>query len=344
MYAKTRSSSLVRSLTVTALLVSWGTLTGCTLEKKDDAGEFRDAVPQSQAIALSGPDASGTVTQTAAEGQSSRTLGTGASTPYAKWYGFTRDMRDGVNAITGAVLGSVWLVVQTTPSAVSADSATWGPWHDELDPATYRVRVTRVAPDEYDYALEGRSKTSTADADFRTVLSGHGYGKPHAKHGQGTFVIDLDVAKVLDPQKHPDDSGTVTVTHDLPHDFSDDLQALPRAITAAVEPAGDAHYTVESKAASDHTGSIHVDAHVDIDDSKDTLLEDVLIDSRWAASGAGRADIDIAGGDLPASIPMVRAVECWGSDFMRSYYMDSQSFAPTEGDAAACVYDEPSMN
>lgn len=315
-------------------------LSGCTLEKKDDAGEFRDAVPQSQSIALSGPDGNG-ATATAAAGPSLRTLDTGANTPYAKWYGFTRAMRDGVNSTTAAVLGGVWLVVQSAPSDVSADSATWGPWNDELAPASYRVRVTRVATDEYDYVLEGHSKNSTTDSDYRAVLSGHGYGKQHAKHGQGTFTIDLDVAKALDPYQHQNDSGKVTVIHDLPHDFTDNLAALPRTITAAVTPAGDAHYTVESQARVDHTGTIHVVAHVDIDDSKMTLLEDVVVDSRWAASGAGRADIDISGGDLPASIGMVDAAECWGTDFAQSYYKDSANFAPTAGDVSACVYGDP---
>ncbi len=88
----------------------------------------------------------------------------------------------------------------------------------------------------------------------------------------------------------------------------------------------------------DHTGSVHVDAHVDIDDSKLTKLEDVVIQSRWDQTGAGRADIAIAGGDLPSSISMVSAVECWGSEFMQSYYTDSASLAPTAGTASACVY------
>ena len=223
-------------------------------------------------------------------------------------------------------------------SALRDLPATWGPWHDELDPASYRFRVTRTAPDEYEYVLEGRPKASTDDADFQAVLSGHGYGKPHALHGQGKFSIDLDVAKQLDPFKHPIDSGSVTVTHDLPHDFSENLAALPRTITAAVTPAGELHFTVESRALVDRTGSIHVDAHADIDDSKTTKLEDVVIASRWAPSGAGRADITIAGGDLPASIPLLNAVECWGSDFRQSYYDDSQGFAPTAGALSACVY------
>ncbi|HEX2670142.1 MAG TPA: hypothetical protein VHM25_04680, partial [Polyangiaceae bacterium] len=181
-------------------------------------------------------------------------------------------------------------------------------------------------------------KASTDDADFRPVLTGHGYGKPHPLHGQGEFTIDLDVAKSLDPLAHADDSGTVHVDYDLPRDFLENPDFLPRSITAKVDPAGEAVYTVESLAKVDHTGSIHVDAHVDIADSKDTKLEDVVIDSRWNAAGAGRADIDFSGGDLPASTPMVDAVECWGTDFTQSYYNDSVNFSPTVGVETACVY------
>ncbi|HEY4105713.1 MAG TPA: hypothetical protein VGM44_17560, partial [Polyangiaceae bacterium] len=101
----------------------------------------------------------------------------------------------------------------------------------------------------------------------------------------------------------------------------------------------EAHYTVNSVANEDHTGTIHVAAHVDIDASMMTQLEDVTVDSKWNQTGAGRADITIKGGDLPSSIPEVDAVECWGSDFTESYYNDSVGFAPTAGSASACVDD-----
>lgn len=332
MYANTRLSLALGSLALV-------TLAGCTLDKKDDGADaFREAVPESNAVALSGPD-SKSASSTQAAAPSLRTLAAGDKPTYAKWYGFTREMRDGVNAVTAGVLGSVWLIVSTAPTSVTSDSATWGPWHDALDPASYRFVVKRIATDEYDYVLEGRPKASTDEADYLTVLSGHGYGKLHAEHGQGKFTIDLDAATTLDPAKHPDDSGTVVIDHDLPHDFSEHLGALPRTIVATVTPAGEAHFSVESRALLDGTGSIHVDAHADIDDSKQTLLEDVVIDSRWAASGAGRADITIVSGDLPASISAVDAVECWSADFEQSYYSDSVNFEPTSGEAGACVYD-----
>jgi hypothetical protein len=326
-------------LSVGGCALALNLLSGCVLQKKDDADEFRAVIPQSEAVALSGPDSASGQTRTASAPPPRGALSTTPpATAYAKWYAFTREMRDGVNGVTVGILGSVWLIIGSEPSEVSQDTATWGPYTDALDPATYRFRVTRVATDEYDYVLEGRPKTSAADSDFKAVLSGHGYGKPSALHGQGTFSIDLDEAKALDPLKHTDDSGSVAVDYQLPPDFSENLGALPRTITATVTPQGEAHYTVTSVANADFTGTIHVQAHVDIDDSKRTLLEDVTVNSRWNASGAGRADITISGGDLPTSTPEVDAEECWGTDFAQSYYKDSVGFAPTAGVASACVY------
>jgi len=331
MYAKTRLWFAGCSL---ALCFA----SGCTLDKKDDdADAFREAVPQQESVALSGPDSTSS-SSTAALGPSRRTLGTAPNAPYAEWYGFTRAMRQGVNQVTAGVLGGVWAILHVPPTTLAKESASWGPYTDELEPVTYRFRIERIALDEYNYTLEGRPKASSEDAAFRAVLTGHGYGKPHASHGKGEFSIDLDVAKALDPFAHQDDSGTVRVSYELPHDFLENPNFLPRSITAKVDPAGEAEYTVESLALIDHTGQIHVDAHVDIDEDKNTKLEDVVIDSHWNATGAGRADIDFSGGDLPGTIPMVDAVECWGTDFMRSYYSDSVGFSPTVGLESACVY------
>jgi len=313
-------------------------VSGCVLQKKDDAQAFREAVPQQDAIALAGPDGANGSTGAASAAPSRKTLGTTPATHYAKWYGFTREMREGVNKVTAAVLGSVWLIIQSEPSTTTADSASWGPWTDELSPATYRFTVTRLAQDDYEYVLEGRLKDETSEAAYRVVLKGEGFGKPSPKHGQGTFKIDLDVGRALDPFGNENNSGIIVVDYDLPRDFSERLGALPRTINAAVTPKGEAHYTVKSVANEDHTGVIHVDAHVDTDDSKLTALEDVVIDSRWQASGAGRADIDVAGGDLPVSVAMVDVVECWGADFTQSYYTDSAGISATIGNASDCVY------
>jgi hypothetical protein len=326
------------------LLGCW-LLPGCMLEKQDDGAEYREVVPSRQAVVVAGPETdSAADTRTAAVQDSRGTLAAGplGRGPYAKWYGFTRAVRGGVNLVTAAVLGSAWAIAHTEPTRVQDGEATWGPYTDALEPVTYRFRVTRVGQGEYDYVLEGRPKASRSDADYLTVLMGHGFGKRHAQHGEGDFTIDLSAARTLDPFAHENDSGTVHIVHHLPHDLGDG--ALPRSIVAEVTPdpaINPESFSVTSNANVDGTGSLHVVALADVDDTKLTQLEDIAVDSRWRADGAGRADIVIAGGDIPADPGTVSAVECWRADFVRSYYVDSIGFAASEGEASACVYDTP---
>jgi hypothetical protein len=315
----------------------------CTLQKTDDIAEYREALPQAQHVRVAGPEHSEAGSSTAGAQPGSGLLSAGNGTPgVARWYAFTRGVRDGVNLVTRNVLGSVWLVVHTKPTRVGEDYAEWGPYTDALDPATYRFRVERVAPHTFEYRLDGRPRASSAEADYRPVLYGNGFGRLDSRHGDGGFTIDLEVAKALDPLKHAEDSGTVSITHDLPSEITRELGALPRTITADVRPKGATFTRIVSVANEDFTGTLDVDAHADIDDSKATLPEDVSLQSRWRADGQGRSDITIAGGDLPAETPLVTATECWGTDFGRVYYADSVDFEETFGEAGACAYDAPS--
>lgn len=325
-------------------------LPGCMLEKQDDGDEYREAVPLREAMVLAGPDAASGDTSAAsiAERRGAMQAGPAARAEYARWYGFTRAVTGGVNVVTGAVLGSVWAIVHTQPTSIENGEAVWGPYTEALKPVTYRFRVTRVADASYEYVLEGRPKSSSSDGDYRAVLRGHGYGKQHEQHGEGEFSIDLDTARELDRFEHEDDSGTVRIVHHLPRDITSGGDALPRTIVAEVTPdpaVNPESFTVTSTASEDGTGTLHVDAESDVDDAEaaaaSTQLEDIVVDSRWRTDGAGRADISIAGGDIPADPGVVTAVECWGADFARSYYSDSVGIEPTEGEVSACVYDAP---
>jgi hypothetical protein len=314
-------------------------VSGCMLEKRDDVERFREALPKSENVQVSGPESAQGTQSAASQVQADQPWAKG---PWAKYYGFTRTVRDGVNAVTGTVLGWAWLIVQTEPSSVEDKQAIWGPYSDALEPAAWRFRVIEIGPDEYEYRLEGRPKASQSDADFKPVLIGTGFGKGHASHGDGAFTIDLDVAKSLDPFYLDDDSGKITVTHDLPPSITSKLGALPRTIQATVTPsATDAWFSVKSVANEDRTGTLLVNALADADDSNATAKEEIQIASHWNALGEGRADITLSGGDIPAVPGVVTAVECWGSDFFRVYYSDSINWETTEGDPSACAYGAP---
>ena len=299
---------------------------GCSFAN-DDPDRFREAIPQASEVEVSGPDGS----EQAQTGASASTAGSGAEPwatgPWAKYYGFTRHVRTGVNAVTAVILGGAWIIVHTEPSDVGDHEATWGPYSDALSPVSWRFRVTEVGAHEYDYFLEGRPKASSSDGDYRAVLSGKGYGRRHDKHGDGTFSVDLDTARELDPFEHGDDSGVLTITHRL---------STPELnVTAEMRPsAAESWWTASSTRHADGTGSLLVTALDDADDSGTTALEDISIDSKWRADGVGRADITLTGGDVGPAV--VTAVECWDTDFMRSYYSDSVAWEPTEGEESAC--------
>ena len=325
-----------KSLLVPGL--AFALLGGCTLEKTDDVEQFREAVPAASSVAVDGPDSTGANGREAASGSRGTLAEAPAAGTPAYWYTFTRNVRDGVNVVTAVILGTVSFVVHTPPSSVSEDRAVWGPYDgDALDPVTWRLTVTRIGDHHYHYVVEGRRKADRGGM-FLTVLDGDGYDRLSPSHGDGSFTLDLDNAKTLDPSRHADDAGTVTIEHELPRDIGRRVNALPRTITATVAAPTSESLVIGSVANSDHTGSLDVTAIVDIDDVKDGVNEDVAIGSRWRETGAGRSDITIANGSLPAETRQVTATECWGEDFSRVYYSDSIELAPTEGDASLCAY------
>lgn len=326
----------LRYVSPLACVLAATALGGCAM--KDAGSEFEEALPAQGSVNVDGPESARADASTAAGMRG--TLASGAASTPAYWYSFTRDLRDGVNVVTGVILVSVWAVVHTEPTEIDDDHAVWGPYEgDALDPARYRLTVTRIGEHHFRYVLAGQKKSG---GDYLNVLDGDGYSQASEHHGDGQFVLDLDNAKLLDPGRHQNDSGSVTIVHDLPPDIGQKVDALPRVITATVAPAGEASLTITSTAHEDHTGEVELTAHVDIDASHTTALEDVSMVSRWKATGAGRADVGITGGDLPAQgFEGVTATECWGTDFSRVYYTDSAGINPTEGDSSECVYDAP---
>lgn len=307
----------------------------CALRQGDDGAEsYREAVPDHAAVRLSGPEDEPAGEAVAGSSLASEHAGSTEGS-WARYYAFTRHVRDGVNGTAAVVLGLVWYIVHTPPTRVAEDEAVWGPYTEDLEPATYRLVVARVGQGEYDYRLEGRPKSSGDESEFRAVLEGRGFDKRHPKHGDGYFSLNLDVARALDPVKHPD-GGILRIDHDVP--AVRDGAWLPRLIQADLT-RGESWWSVESEQ-TEQGGSLSVSAHDDLDPLKQTAPEEVEIVSRWLPSGAGRADVTVAEGDVPAEVGVVTAVECWGSDFRRSYYQDSVAWEPTEGDASSCVFEE----
>jgi hypothetical protein len=320
----------MKTIGTMAMVVGMGTMVaaaqGCAI-KSDDGSRFAEAIPETSTASLSVPGSSGAGGVHA----SSATIhiqGPTTTTSYASWYQFTRDITDAVDIGTGIILAEVLFVVHLPPTSVSAHQAVWGPGQGTaLDPVVWRMTVDEVGTEEYDYRLEGRPKASTSNADWRAVLTGHGFGKARPEHRSGWFRLDNDAYASLDPARGTS-NGTVKVTFDG--------RQYPWTIRAEVKHTADTDaYDVTVTHNQDTSGAVDITAHGDVDTPKDGNSEDVVMHSRYDAAGAGRADVQITGGSAPTT---VLASECWDTSFARSYYTDNVGYRPTAGSAAACVF------
>lgn len=309
---------------------------GCTI-KQDDGSRFSEGIPQGADVALAVPGSTGGA---AAQSGAIHILGNprpSGPTPaggsnVAFWYQFTRDVSDSVDFGTGVILGALWLVVHTTPPThVEAHKAVWGPGHgNALDPLVWRLTVTEVGTEEYDYELDARPKDSVSESDYKAILTGHGWGAASPNHKTGNFTIDNDAYAQLDPLRASKDSGTVKVTFDG--------RQYPIVIEADVHHTADPDfYDVTVTHQKDGSGEVDITALGDVDNPKDGNDENVTLHSRWTNSGAGRADVKVTGGSVPAGTTVIGS-ECWGASFAETYYTDSANYKPTSGDPNSCVF------
>lgn len=304
----------------------------CVVQESDsDASKFREGIPSKEQVSLEEPVAS-----TGTTGTQDFELGMGlqdspGTASYATYYRFTREMFDGVNLGTAAILGSIWIIVSYPPTSLEQEEAIWGPWTEALSPAEYRFRATEVASEQYSYALEARAKNT--DDPWRAVWLGEGFGEGHQNHQAGWFELDFDAANEVDPTRlnADEESGKVRVTYDL--------RSYPTTIRAQMtETQGDAWFDIRLSTEKDGGGRVDIDALDDVDDSKLTKKEDVAMRSRWSATGAGRADVTVANGDLPEGT-VVHASECWSAAFSRVYWSDTIGMEPDQGEEASCAFE-----
>jgi hypothetical protein len=306
---------------------------GCAVQTSS-ADAFKEPIPQASDVALRVPGsatASGTTAQVQA--QELRIQGGSATgaTSNAEFYQFTRNVTDGVDWGTVVVLGVVDLIVSLPPTTIDANHAVWGPGNgDALDPVVWRFTVTDQGNHAYSYELDGRPHTSTSEADFRAVLTGVGYGASRPEHRSGWFLIDNDAAAALDPSRNHD-NGTVKVTFDA--------RSFPITIEDDIKHTADPDwFDVVVAHNQDTSGTIDIHAFGDVDTPPDGSNENVTMRSEWNSQGAGRADVDISGGNYASGVTVT---ECWDATFTRSYYTDSINYQPTSGSPSSCAFAQP---
>jgi hypothetical protein len=314
-----------------------GAAPACVIQT-GQADKFREPLPQASdaALAFAGSTTAGTRPQAAAATslhvQSGSGGGSGAGTQagYASYYEFTRGITDAVDTVTVAIVGEIVVVASLPPTTVDANHAVWGPGSgDALDPVSWKLTVTLVGGDEFDYEVDGRPHLSQSEADWKAILTGHGFGKSSASYRSGSFVIDQDALRALDPTRTTS-TGTVAITYDA--------RSYPLNALADVTPndGTGASYHVTVLHGQDGSGIMTLNAATDVSTPPDGTNESVAENSRWDSTGAGRADVKLSGGDLGAATVM--ASQCWSDAFAQVYYTDSVGYEPTSGSAASCAY------
>jgi len=291
-------------------LVTASSLIGC-IQQDSAPDDLQHAIPTAEQVRINLP-----------EGGNAKTVG-----QLADWYVATRNVTRTFNGGSAWVLVLVHTIVQYPVTSVSGDTYTWGPWHDALDPAEYKLDVTDNGDGTYDYALSGRSRTETT-AQFEKIIEGFSDPRDGVLQGNGTFRLDFEASRRVNPiDADPDARGSMAASYDLQARHLD--LAIATTNDAGEPVAADYAYNEAADGGGDMVFSFNENA------GGTAAQEQVVLRSRWQATGTGRSDARLSGGDLTTA---AIASECWGETFKRTYYTDNASFAPTEGDATACAF------
>lgn len=313
---------MMKTLLATAAALS---LVACV--KQDEGANIDRVLPTADQVSIKLKDGGGAAAKLA----QSDVLGQTAA-----WYVATRDITRTFNGGSAWVLTLIHAIVQYPVTSTSGNTSTWGPWHDALSPAEYKLDVTALGDGTYSYQLSGRSRTQ-AGAQFEVVIDGKADPRAGEAKGSGEFLIDFDAGKRVNPVDSSDAKGSVDAKYDLSKRHLD----LTIMTTDAAGKPVQAEYAYDDTA--DGGGRMAFDLHTNIGGT--AAVENVSLHSRWQATGAGRGDARLSGGDLGAV--QATASECWDASFRETYYSDSVSFLPTLGTSAACVFataDLPAQN
>jgi hypothetical protein len=295
---------------------------GCMIQQGD---EYREAVPTSSELSVAIPG----------EGDSTPGAARGALIgERAPFYQITRDTSRVINGGLWVVGQIVEAIVRHRPTEVDGNHAVWGPWNETLSPITYVFEVERIGEGRFRYVLRGKPRAELDDA-YVDLVGGETEIDHAAGVRRGWIGLDFDAANALDAGEHRE-TGRVLAHWDA--------GANPRLVEAAFEDFANARgegpvsALYRYKENHDGSGSFEFGFVADTDDPG-TLAEEVVLMTRWDATGAGRGDALITGGDAGGVV--IYANECWDDGFGRTFWYDNAGFIATEGDPAACVYSEP---
>lgn len=252
---------------------------------------------------------------------------------WAHYYDVTRNVTESVNGVITVVLGVTWGVVATQAPSWTDEAemeALWGPYKDSgLDPVSVGAWVKRAEDESYTWSLFMVPNGGTVEADAVAFVAGEVEAGATREAATGKFIIDFTAANALDP------SNNLVGTFATEYSYDETgVSALVATDDYGFEnlPKYDAVYDYDE----DFEGAGEMDLAYLADLNLSGTDEIVTLKSRWQADGVGRGDGQILGGDL--GIENVSASECWGTDFLTSYWVDNAELYDQVGEESACGF------
>lgn len=300
---------------------------GCDNAKNDEES-FREGLPSREMVEMKAPKKDGQgLTAFYGQGQT------------AEYYQLTVGAAATVNGGTRWVLNLIEDIVKNTPTSIEGDVAVWGPHTDALSPSTWKLTVTRTGDDSYSWVLEGKPKTAE-DSAYVAVLSGShtvavdAEGERKQGFGSGEFLIDWEKARTL-PGSNPNDMGTANIRYSRTDTAAvASVEADFNQVRDEQVQGGrvDAKYRFKQAPGAGGELDFVIKKNIDTDPTR-TRVENLAIKSRWEATGAGRSDIKLSGGDLFGEATVS---ECWDGNFLSAYFAVSFNPALGYGAVSAC--------
>jgi hypothetical protein len=275
-------------LVLTAALAACGTSSS---NAPLSAAEARNAMPTTSQAQIATPAPSSSL--------ASDPVAKAASANVESDYAFdTVTYAAAVNGGVAFTLGIVQAVVNWPPTSCSGATCTWGPGSGPLDLNVYELVVTKVADEDYTWALQGYPKTDTNKA-FITFVSGEAFTTSVKEVGHGTILADMDAAQQLAYLTPPTQVGKISAQYDNRTGVDVSVQFLG---TPDAEHAGELVNAAYQFTGAENGGDLQVAA-------QNTTSQDILLlHSRWTATGAGRGDAQ-----FESTTATYTESECWDS-------------------------------
>jgi hypothetical protein len=313
----------------------------------DGAAAFRRAVPQKETVALRVPggDSGGKLTQALTLGEQ------------APLYGQTVAIATSVNGGVLWVFDVIDHILALPPTTVDENVAVWGPSEPRgLERISYRFTVERVEEGHFTYHLDARKKGETSEDAFIEVFNGEAFP---GDDDDGTGTLNYHLGSILSLDDNSCLTGEINVAYDA--------SSEPRALDVHFEQVANLCNDEELKDADylylendDKSGQMDFAVRANVHKAEENKpAEEVLsVRSRWTTGGAGRSDVQVSEGEIPAdlatyipgtSATTVDVVECWDDAFALVYAdttpdeLEPHLDHPQTGDAAACAFADASF-